>query len=268
MRRVLTVVVIAAAVYVALVGALYLFQRSFVFQPHGTHNPPAELGLDAVNVVTHTTADGTELYGWHAGPAPGRPSVLYFHGNAGNISMRVESFRKILDSGLGLLAMSYRGYAGSGGKPTEDALLSDGLELFDWLSERGAPIVLYGESLGSGVAIYVASEREAAAVVLEAPYTAAVDIARATYPWVPVGLLMHDQFLSRERIGRVAEPVLILHGADDAIVPVDHGRRMFELASEPKRLEVMEGVGHIGLWEQGLWPTVLDFLQESGVTSR
>ncbi len=264
-RRVLSVVLIAAAVYVAVVGFLYVFQRSLVFQPGGTLAAPAEVGLGAVEAVTLTMADGTELLAWHAEPQPGQPSVLYFHGNAGNISMRAESFQKIIDSGFGLLAASYRGYAGSGGSPSEDALLSDALELYDWLAARAGPIVLYGESLGSGVAIHVATEREAAAVILEAPYTAAVDIARETYPWVPVGLLMHDQFISRERIGRVAEPVMILHGANDAVVPVAHGRRMFELAAEPKRLMIVENVGHIGLWEQGLWPSVLDFLSEHGV---
>jgi hypothetical protein len=105
-------------------------------------------------------------------------------------------------------------------------------------------------------------------VILEAPFTAAVDIARGAYPWLPVGLLMHDQFLSRERIGRVKEPVLIVHGADDWIVPAKHGRRLFAMAGEPKRLEVFEAAGHEDLWGRGLWPVALDFLQEHGVAAQ
>ena len=261
-------IAIMVAAYGAAVGYLYLFQRSFVFQPGGTLATPAEEGLDSVEIVTITTADGTALTGWHAEPQAGRPSILYFHGNASNISARADHFRPMLDSGFGLLAMSYRGYPGSGGSPSEAALLSDGLELFDWLAARSEAIVPYGESLGSGVAIHVASERPARALILEAPFTAAVDIARATYPWVPVGLLMHDQFVSRERIARVEEPVLIVHGAEDRIVPVEHGRQLFGMAREPKRLQIFEAAGHHDLWDRGLWPVVLEFLEENGVTAQ
>jgi fermentation-respiration switch protein FrsA (DUF1100 family) len=219
-------------------------------------------------VVTFTTADGTALTGWYAESAEGRPSVLFFHGNASNLSARADHFRQILASGFGLLAASYRGFPGSGGSPSEEALLADGLELFDWLAERTGEIVLYGESLGSGVAIHVAAERPARALILEAPFTAAVDIARATYPWVPVGFLMHDQFISRDRIGRVDEPVLIVHGTEDWVVPVGHGRRMFEAARQPKELRVFDGSGHHDLWEAGLWQAALEFLEKNGVTDR
>jgi fermentation-respiration switch protein FrsA (DUF1100 family) len=164
--------------------------------------------------------------------------------------------------------MSYRGYPGSGGRPSEAALLADGLELFDWLAARVGTIVIYGESLGSAVAIHVAAEREAGAVILEAPFTAAVDVARETYPWIPARLLMRDQFLSRERIGRVEEPALIVHGADDWVVPAEHGRRLFGMAREPKQLKIFEGAGHLDLWDRGLWPAVLEFLRQNGVTSQ
>jgi fermentation-respiration switch protein FrsA (DUF1100 family) len=265
---VLTFIAVIVVAYAAIAGFLYVFQRSFVFLPGGTLVAPAEAGLHSVEVVTIAMADATLLTGWYAEPQAGQPSVLYFHGNGGNISMRADYFRHILGSGFGLLAMSYRGYPGSGGSPSEEALLADGLELFDWLAARVGTIVIYGESLGSAVGIYVAAEREAGAVILEAPFTAAVDIARGAYPWLPVGLLMHDQFLSRERIGRVEEPVLIVHGADDWIVPAKHGRRLFAMAGEPKRLEVFEAAGHEDLWGRGLWPVALDFLQEHGVAAQ
>lgn len=256
------------AAYAAVVGYLYVFQRSFVFVPGGALATPAEEGLDNVEVVAFTTADGTALTGWYAEPQAGQPSILYFHGNASNLSARADHFREILASGFGLLAATYRGFPGSGGSPSEDALLSDALELFDWLAERTEAIVLYGESLGTGVAIHVAAERPARALILEAPFTAAVDIARATYPWVPVAFLMHDQFVSRDRIGGVDEPVLIVHGTEDSIVPVEHGRRLFEAARQPKELRVLDGSGHHDLWEAGLWQAALDFLEKNGVTDR
>lgn len=254
-----------AAAYVAVVGALYVLQRGMVFQPGGALVTPVEAGLTSVDVVTFTTADGTSLTGWYAEPETGRPSILYFHGNASNLSARADRFRQIVEAGFGLLAMSYRGYPGSGGSPSEAAFLADGLELFDWLAARTAAIVVQGESLGTGVAVHVAAERPAHALILEAPFTAAVDIAGATYPWVPVRLLMLDQFISRERIGGVDKPVLIVHGERDWVVPSEHGRKLFAAAREPKELVIFDDAGHHDLWERGLWPAALKFLGENGV---
>jgi hypothetical protein len=264
-RIVVVLIVMIAATYGAAVGYLYFFQRSFVFEPSGALASPSEHGLDMVEVVTITTADGTRLTGWSAEPQAGRPSILYFHGNAGNISTRADRFQKIVGSGFGLLAMSYRGYPDSEGSPSEAALFSDALEIFDWLAARTETIVIHGESLGTGVATYVATERPAAALVLEAPFTAALDVAQETYPWVPVALLMYDPFISRDRIGRVEEPLLIVHGTKDRVVPTDQGRRLFEAAGEPKQLAIFEGGIHSDLWDRELWPTVLEFLERNGV---
>ncbi len=256
---------VAAGLYLAACGYLYFFQRDYVFKPGGELRTPAERGLEGVEVIVIEANDGTRLSGWYAAAAPGQPTLLYFHGNAGTISGRSERFREVTNSGFGLLAMSYRGYAGSEGSPGEAALFSDALEIFDWLAERTNRIVVHGESLGTAVATYVAAERAALALVLEAPFTSALDIAAATYPWVPVGLLMRDPFLSRETIEEVEEPVLVLHGTSDSVVPVEHGRRLFDAANEPKSLAIVEGAGHSDLWDRGLWETVLDFLRTNGI---
>lgn len=256
-------VVVAVAAYVAAAGYLFLFQRDYVFKPGGTLAAPAELGLDPVEVVTLRAADETDLTGWFVPPAAGRPTVLYFHGNAGNLSERSPRFEQILASGFGFLVVSYRGYPGSGGFPSEAALFSDALEIFDWLDERAGDIVVHGESLGTGIATYVAAERPALALVLEAPYTAALDIAAVTYPWLPVSFLMRDPFVSREHIKRVEEPLLVVHGTADRVIPVEHGRKLFEAAGEPKKLVIIEGAGHADLWKRGLWPIVLEFLAEN-----
>jgi fermentation-respiration switch protein FrsA (DUF1100 family) len=193
--------------------------------------------------------------------------VLYFHGNAGSLSDRADRFAHIVDSGFGFVAMAYRGYPGSGGSPGEAALYADALEIFDRLASETDAVVLYGESLGTAVATYVAAERPAAALILESPFTAALDIAAATYPWVPVSLLMLDPFLSREHIRRVDEPLLILHGTTDRVVPVAHGRALFAVAGEPKELVIVEGAGHGDLWERGLWSAVLGFLARRNVVA-
>ena len=265
---VVTFLLLLAAAYLAIIGYLYLFQRSFVFHPGGVLMRPVEVGLSDVGNARLTMPDGVEITAWHAPADPGMPTILYFHGNAGNISHRAEHFRQILESGFGLVAPSYRGFPGSGGRASEAALLADALVLYDWAAEQGGPIVLHGESLGSGIAVAVAAERDPAALVLESPYTAAVDIAAEVYPWVPVAWLMKDQFRSRDMIAAIDAPLIIIHGAEDSVVPVRHGERLYGMAGEPKRLLVVPGAGHEDLWPSGLWPTVVSSLREMKVLPR
>jgi fermentation-respiration switch protein FrsA (DUF1100 family) len=262
-RSIIGMMAIVPAVYAFPVSYLYVFQRSFVFKPGGELAAPADKGLAGVTVRSFEMADGVRLTGWYAPAKAGKPSVLYFHGNAGNMSGRSERFGTILASGFGLLAASYRGYPGSQGSPGERKMVSDGLALYDWLAGQNDQIVVHGESLGTGIAVAVAASRDVRALVLEAPYTAAVDIAARQYPWIPVGLLMIDQFRSRERIGNVSEPLLIVHGTDDQVIPAGHGRRLFALAGEPKSLAIIDGARHDDLWPRGLWKRVLRLLDEN-----
>ena len=257
--RGLTKFLIAAAIaYSMAAGYMYLNQRSFVFVPTGELATPEDKGLQNVSVETVEMADGTKTTVWTAAPAEeGLPTVIYFHGNSSNLSGRWQRFKMILDSGYGLYAPTYRGYAGSEGNPSETAIIADALEHFDRAAATGTPIIVHGESLGTGVATAVAAERpDAGLLVLEAPYTALVDMAFESYPWLPVGLLMKDPMKTRERIGKVKAPVLIIHGTEDAIIPVEHGERLFEFASDPRELLIVEGAGHGDLWKRGLWDTV------------
>ena len=185
------------AIYLVPVSYLYVFQRDFVFKPGGELAAPADKGLAGVDVRGFEMADGVHLTGWYARADAGKPSVLYFHGNAGNLSGRSKRFQTILASGFGLLVASYRGYPGSEGSPSERKLIADGLALYDWLLGQNDQVVVLGESLGTGIAVAVAAARDVRALVLEAPYAAAVDFAAKQYWWMPVGLLMKDPFLSR-----------------------------------------------------------------------
>ncbi|WP_208983998.1 alpha/beta hydrolase [Roseibium aggregatum] len=258
-KALLRVSVIVGIAYAVAAGYMYFNQRSFIFIPTGELSTPEEKGLAGVTVEAVPMSDGTKVTVWRAEPAArGAPTVLYFHGNSANVSARWKRFKQILDSGFGLYAPSYRGYAGSQGSPSEDALISDGLEHFDRLAATGTPVVVHGESLGSGIAAAVAAERpQTDLVVLEAPYTALIDMAAKRYPWLPVGLLMKDPMPTRDRVDKITAPVLIVHGTEDRVIPVEHGRRLFEYAKTPKQLVIVEGGGHSNLWSNGMWDTVL-----------
>ena len=257
-RSIVWLAIVVAVAYAVAAGYMYLNQRSFVFVPSGELASPGEKGLTGVSVETVEMADGTNVAVWRAeATKSGAPTVLYFHGNSKNVSSRWDRFKKILDSGYGLYAPSYRGYAGSDGAPSEAAFISDALEHFDHLTSLDEPVILHGESLGTGVATAVAAERpDARLLVLEAPYTALVDMAYASYPWLPVNLLMKDPMPTRERIKNVDVPVVVYHGTADTVIPVDHGRKVFELANDPKELLIIDGADHGNLWDNGLWDAV------------
>lgn len=266
LRSLIALVVITVGVYAAAAGFMYATQRNYVFLPSGVLSNPAAEGLEGVVVEEVTVPDGTVVTVWRAEPARhDLPTVLYFQGNGGNISTRAPRFRKIMESGFGFYAPAYRGYPGSEGSPSEEKFISDALHHFDRADAISSGIVIHGESLGTGVATAVAAQRNAEALVLEAPFTATVDIAADVYPWLPVSLLMKDQFRSRDRIAHVEEPVLILHGTDDKVVPFAHGQAIYEFANSPKQFAPFEGAGHTELWRLGLFDTVIEFLENQGL---
>jgi len=250
--------------YLCVAGYMYTMQRDMVFRPGGTLRDPGQVGLTNVQADQVTLKDGTRLLVWSAPPArEGLPTVLYFHGQGGNLSGRASRFQQIVEQGYGLMAASYRGYPGSEGAPSEQAFIQDGLELFDTLQSAGQTVILHGESLGTGVAAAVAARRPSAElVVLEAPYTGVADIAAAQYPWLPVHFLIKDPFLTRDRISGIAVPVLIVHGTEDRVIPVDHGQALYGKANSPKRIEIIEGAGHNDLWRRGLWELAQNFWSE------
>jgi len=264
MRTLKIALISIVAAYLAAASYMYVFQRDFVFRPSGVASTPADEGLAQVIAGEFIASDGTPLLLWSAAPkSTDLPTVIYFHGNGGNMTERAWRFEQILQKGYGLLAVSYRGYPGSGGAPSEAGFISDGLEIFDALAKKSRPIILHGESLGTGVAIAVAAQRpNVDLVVLEAPYTAISDIAKDQYFWLPVDLMIKDPFLSRERIGNVASPILIVHGTEDRIIPVEHGERLYDLANGPKQLNILNGAGHGNLWKRDLMGLVDTFWRE------
>lgn len=250
--------------YGVVVGALYLFQRQLLYIPDISRPELGDLAELGVREAALTTADGLSLLSWYLPPADGRPVILYFHGNGGHIGYRADRLRRFAGDGYGVLMPEYRGYGGNPGAPTETGFFTDGAAAFDFLEEAGiAPrrLVLYGESLGSGVAVQLAALREVAGLILEAPFTSVAEVAQRHYPFVPAAALVRDRFDSRSAIGKVKAPILILHGARDRIVPVRFGRALFEAAPDPKEFWLADGAGHGNLGGFGAFEAVRRFVR-------
>jgi uncharacterized protein len=246
------------------IAFVYIAQRSLMYFPDTSRTPPAAAGLRDAEEVVLDTADGEKVIAWHLPPRGNKPVILYFHGNAGTLTHRVERFQSLTGDGSGLIALSYRGYGGSTGRPSEAGLIADAMAAYDFAAARypAERIVLFGESLGTGVAVALAAERKVARVILQAPFISAAEVGAAVYPFLPVRLLMKDQFRSDERIGKVKAPLLILHGAFDRVVPLAQGERLLQLANEPKSLVRFPRGDHNDLDAHGAQGVVREFLSE------
>ncbi len=223
----------------------------------------ARVGVASLREVTLATADGLRLLAWYVPPPPDRPVLAYFHGNGGNLSNRAARVRMFAAARHGLLMVEYRGYGGNAGHPGETGFASDARAAMEFLAAQGFGadrLVVYGESIGTGVATRVAGEQAVAALVLESPYTSITALAGRRYFFLPVRWLVRDPFDSLSRIGRVQAPILMLQGDRDTIVPPGLGRELFEAAPEPKQIWSAPDGGHENLMDVGAGQVVIDFI--------
>jgi fermentation-respiration switch protein FrsA (DUF1100 family) len=255
-------IVVAVGYFGGLV-ALFVLQRSFLFPiPQVGRVAPADAGFPAAEEHVLTTADGERVIVWHVPARPGHPVLLYFHGNGDYLAGFFTRFRELISDGTGIVALSFRGYAGSGGHPSEQGLLLDAAAAYAFTTARyGAErIVVWGFSLGTGAAVAVAAEHPVGKLILEAPYSSIADVAAAAFPMFPVRLLLRDPLHSDVRIVRVTAPLLIMHGTDDATIPIRFSERLFALAREPKRFVRFPGGGHADLDDFGALETARQFI--------
>ena len=260
----LPVIGIALAAYAAVVGGLFFFQRQLLYLPDRTRPELAGLAQLGVREVKLTTADGLSLLSWYLPRRSGRPVIAYFHGNGGHIGYRVERLLRFAREGYGVLMLEYRGYGGNPGSPTEAGLYSDAQAALDFLKREGITsnrLVLYGESLGSGVAVRLAAQNEVAELILEAPPTSVAEVAQCHFPYVPASRLVVDRFDSMSRIGEVRAPILVMHGERDRVVPVRYGRALFNAAPEPKEGWFVPEAGHENLASYGGLDVVVAFIE-------
>jgi fermentation-respiration switch protein FrsA (DUF1100 family) len=254
--------VIGLAFYAVLATVLYVAQRSLMYFPDTAHVVPAEAGLPEAEEVPLTAADGVHVTAWHVPPRDAKPVIVYFHGNGGALRFRVARFRRLIADGVGLVALEYRGYGGSAGSPSEQGLIADAQAAYRFAAGRypSQQLVLWGESLGSGVAIALAAERPVGRMIVEAPFTSAVALGARHYWYLPVSLLMKDQFRSDLRISNVTAPVMIMHGVHDRVVPYAMGEQLFDLANKPKHFVRFLDGGHEDLDDNGALDAVARFL--------
>lgn len=239
--------IVVSAGYVCGLLALFLAQRAMLFPaPTTASTSPLDAGFAEAEEHVLATADGEKVIVWHVPARPGHPVVLYFHGNGDYLAGFFGRFRSIIADGTGIVALSYRGYAGSSGKPSEQGLLMDAAAAYQFTTARypAGKIVVWGFSLGSGVAVALAADRPIGKLILEAPYTSIADVAASAFWFAPVRLLIRDNFHSDRRIAQVRVPLLMLHGALDPTIPITFGERLFALANEPKRFVRLARGGH------------------------
>jgi len=256
----------AIGVYVLMLAAVYLFQRNLIYMPDRTRPEPAQFGVPEMRPVTLETDDGLRLLAWWRPPLRiGAPVLIHFHGNAGHIGYRGGKIRAYLDEGWGVLLTTWRGYSGNPGNPTEAGLYADAGAALDLLAGQGiAPgqMVLYGESLGSGPAVEMATRIAAGALVLEAPFTSLPDAGTGHYPIFPVRLLSRDRFDNLAKIATVKSPLLVIHGERDRVIPTSHGRRLLAAANQPKLGEFPAQAGHNNLYDFHVARTVIAFIKK------
>jgi fermentation-respiration switch protein FrsA (DUF1100 family) len=256
---------IAALIYVGLVAVLFVAQRSLIYHPSDVRPDPVASGVPEMKPVDIVTADGlTLLAWWHPPQRADVPVVLYLHGNAGTLGHRGARVRPYLDRGWGVLLLAWRGFSGNEGRPTEDGLYADGRAAIAFLDRNEiAPdhVVLYGESLGSGIAVQLAVERTPRAIVLEAPFSSLPDAAAAHYPIFPVHWIVRDRYDSAAKIGAVKAPVLIVHGERDTVVPVARGRKLLAAAGTRGEGVFLPEAGHNDLHDFGVAAAAIGFVE-------
>lgn len=234
-------------IYAVIAVAAFILQRRLMYRPDPDRVSPAVFNLPGVKERVLVAPDTAQIVTWYAPAKPGQPTILYFHGNAGNLASRSERVRRYVARGYGVMFMSYRGYSGSTGSPSERANVADAKLAYDTLIADGVvpeDIIVYGESLGSGVAVQVAADNEVGGLVLDAPYTTIVDVAALAYPYLPVRPFVFDRYESVRYLPRVKAPLLVLHGENDRVIPVEMGKAVYAAANAPKEIATFPHAGH------------------------
>ena len=249
MRVMLNLVLAIAIAYAAILLLVFLFQPRLVYFPQAARElatTPRAIGLEYEDVSLHT-ADGVKLHGWWVPAHGARGTVLLLHGNAGNISHRLGYLAMFSRLAYSVLIVDYRGFGKSGGSPGEEGTCRDAEAAWQHLTEarklKARDIVIVGESLGGGVATWLAVKYPPRALILASTFTSVPDLAARIYPWLPVRLLARIDYANLDRIRQIDVPVLIAHSRGDDIIPFAHGEALFDAARAPKQFLIMSG-GH------------------------
>ena len=225
------------AIYFLVLVFLYFYQRNLLYHPNENNYSGDKISVD-IKKVKIQTSDNIELLGWyHKKNLKDYKTLVYFHGNAGSLENRIHKLNHFQDMNINFLIIAWRGFNGNKGKPSERGLYVDGKSAIDWLKKKGVDeknLILYGESLGTGVATHLAQNKNYAGVILETPFTSMVDAAKNFYPYIPINLLLKDKFENFKKVKNINTPILVMHGEVDQIVPFSMGKKIYEIANNPK----------------------------------
>ena len=249
--------------YIALVCIMYILQRRFIYFP--SKIPPSLGRFKGIYKEVQTqTKDQLKLTHWYA--RQGKPHIVVFHGNAGNIESRAYRFQFLLDQGYSVLLVSYRGYGGNPGRPNEKGMISDSTLALEWLLKQEEvsikDVVFFGESLGSAVAIAIASTFQIKGLIFDGAFSSAVDVGQSSYFFLPVRWLMKDPWDSHSRIRKIRTPTLFIHSKRDSVVPFRFSEKLFQAGNEPKKHLWLENSGHNeNLEKESVRQYILNFLE-------
>jgi fermentation-respiration switch protein FrsA (DUF1100 family) len=246
MKKIMEFALTLLGIYLVILLLLYVFQRSVMYFPDTALAPPETYGLSA-DSVSLTTADNLTLTAWYIPAKDNNPTIVYFHGKGGHLGYRAEKFHAFANAGFGVFATSYRGYGTSEGSPSEQGLYADARAAISHMLTTLTPenIILYGESLGTGVAAQMAMEHpNLRALVLEAPYTSVATRSQEIYPVFPAFWLVKDRYETLKKLPNIHLPILIFHGEKDRVIPIHHGRTLLKKANDPKHNVFYPDVDH------------------------
>ncbi len=267
MKVISTFISIAIGLYIAFVLLVYFKQNSLVYYPPQL----SQVNTASLASFVHQdvkTDDGLVLKGYYRAPAPSKPVIIEFHGNASHPAWEVDKFADLLEQGYGLFLTEYRGYGGNPGTPSENNIYLDAKAYMDWVQNnpglKGNPVIVYGASIGSGAAVDVASKTPSIkALILEVPFDKLSAVGAFHYPYIRFATyIMKNKFFNDEKIGKVTAPTLFLLARNDGIVPMKFGQALADRANEPKTVHVFEEANHINVYQHGASKVVADFLKE------
>jgi len=255
LRSLLFVLLIPLLLYIGVVFMMWAMQSRLVYFPTREINvDPGVLGL-AFDEISLETADGETLHGWFVATDPTQPVILFLHGNAGNVSHRIDSLRLLHELKANVLLIDYRGYGQSTGRPSEQGTYADAASAWDYLtSVRGfdaSAVIIFGRSLGGAVAVWLASQQNAGALVMESTFTSIADLGSESYGWLPVRSLTRIHYDSQSRLRQIATPSVVLHSKNDDIIGFEHGKKLFAAAKNPVEFVALTGDHNSGFLSSG-----------------
>jgi len=250
-------------IYFIIIISTYVFQRNLLYHPTENNYFGDQL-LVSIKKIKIKTQDNIEILSWyHNKNLYDYKTILFLHGNAGSLENRIHKINHFKDIKVNFLLIAWRGFNGNAGKPTEEGLYEDAKSAIRWLNSKGIKennIILYGESLGTGIVTEIAQYRNFAGIILESPFTSMIDAGKDKYPFLPIKLLLKDKYESNKKMKNINSPILVMHGKVDNLVPFHMGKKIFELANEPKYSYFSENDNHMMEYNEKLLKALKDFI--------